>query len=174
MTLNGVTVATMNNRTVKARVAARFAAYFKVWTSQINITAVAPTGSRRLLTEPSCTLIVTILNMSPAQAAVARDVLNTPNSLTQLTQVVAQAGPAVLASVTVASVQEDLPAPTPTLRPTSKFYPANQVPTPAGGGTTTTIPVDQPSAGSHAGHSAVLLWTGLVIAGCSILTSLSF
>ena len=49
MTLNGVTVGAMKNQTVKDKVAASFAAYFKVWTSQINITVVASTHSRRAL-----------------------------------------------------------------------------------------------------------------------------
>ena len=54
MTLNGLTAGTMNNQTVKDKVAASFAAYFKVWTSQINITVIASTHSRRALAGARC------------------------------------------------------------------------------------------------------------------------
>jgi len=129
----------MNNQTVKDKVADSFAAYFKVWTSQINITVVASTHYRRALAGASanCTIILTISNMSPIQASAAWDIVNSRTALTQLTQVVARAGPAVLASVTVARLWEVTTftsAPIPTHRPTSK--PANQAPTvtTAGGG----------------------------------------
>jgi len=169
ITLNGVTAATMNNQTIKAKVASSFAAKFGVSISQISIMVVARSGSRRMLETASCSLIVTISNMSPAQATTVWNIVNSPTATAQLTQVLVQAGPAVLASVTVTSLQATSYAstqtPHPTTKPTSK---------PAGvaGSTPTTIftPQGQPSNGHRTGCDKMLMLTRLVVVVCTVLT----
>jgi len=168
ITLNGVTAATMNNQTIKAKVASSFAAKFGVSISQISIMVVARSGSRRMLETASCSLIVTISNMSPAQATTVWNIVNSPTATAQLTQVLVQAGPAVLASVTVTSLQATSYAstqtPHPTTKPTSK---------PAGaGGDKATTSSNQllPSNGYRTGCDEILMLTRLVVVVCTVLT----
>jgi len=114
--LSGVTVASLNNNTIKSKIISSIATVFKVAASQVNVTVVA-SGSRRLsriLNTESVNLQVTIANLTAQQATTVKEIINSPRTQTELQESIRKSSPA-LSAVTVVSLTAGY-----TKQPTSK------------------------------------------------------
>jgi len=116
--LYGVTVASLNNNTIKSKIISSIATVFKVKESQVNVTVVASGYSRssRILNTESVIVKVTITDLTVLQATAIRGIIYSPLTESQLQTVIKNSSPA-LSAVTVSILAPTLLS---TKQPTSK------------------------------------------------------
>jgi len=117
--LSGVTVASLNNNTVRSKIISSIATVFNVAASQVNVAVVA-SGSRRssrILNTESVNLQVTITDLTAQQATHVMEIISSPTAQSQLQESIRKSSPA-LSAVTVVSLTG--PTLLSTKQPTSK------------------------------------------------------